>query len=64
MYSANNFKTQWSLLFLLATGAIGDWVNHFTPEVEAKFKVWEASGGDVAQQVAFKYHMSPPSGVQ
>ncbi|KAK4322677.1 hypothetical protein Pmani_006578 [Petrolisthes manimaculis] len=40
---------------MLRIRTTGDWVSHFTPELEAKFKVWETSGGEVAKQVAFRY---------
>ncbi|KAK3890518.1 hypothetical protein Pcinc_005536 [Petrolisthes cinctipes] len=39
-------------------GTTGDWVSHFTPELEAKFKVWETSGGEVAKQAAFSHSCS------
>ncbi|KAK8373138.1 hypothetical protein O3P69_011031 [Scylla paramamosain] len=36
-------------------GAIGDWVNYFTPELETKFQAWLKTGEEIAKEIPFKY---------
>ncbi|XP_063889444.1 sulfotransferase 1B1-like [Scylla paramamosain] len=38
-------------------GTTGDWTNYFNPELEAKFEVWMKKGGEVAEEIPFKYQI-------
>uniref|UniRef100_A0A0P4W7T2 Sulfotransferase domain-containing protein n=1 Tax=Scylla olivacea TaxID=85551 RepID=A0A0P4W7T2_SCYOL len=38
-------------------GTTGDWTNYFNPELEAKFQVWMKKGGEVAEEIPFKYQI-------
>ncbi|KAG7176047.1 Sulfotransferase 1C4-like 5 [Homarus americanus] len=38
----------------------GDWINHFTPDLEDKFNIWLAKGGHLAKEIPFTYHSGNP----
>ncbi|XP_042203819.1 sulfotransferase family cytosolic 1B member 1-like isoform X1 [Homarus americanus] len=41
-------------------GTTGDWINHFTPDLEDKFNIWLAKGGHLAKEIPFTYHSGNP----